>query len=296
MRISARLSSLCLFVTIALSSFLAIQPALAADSVLTISGGKIRGTHALPGENVMVYRGIPYAAPPVGGLRWKPPQPVAPWSGIRDCMEFGPSCLQPAQKRVPQVKGTLFVAQLPVKRPLGYKLVVRRLFGNFSDQVLRMFPASSPEEVSPAIARLTTVGAFVAPTRRTARLFSSHQSQVWLYQFTHVPRILKQRDMGATHAAELFFVFQNMPAGTNANSIDSAVANTMHCAWQRFAVNGNPNGGDLPMWPAFTRENDTYMEFGERARTRSGLLSNACDLFDQIRRARMESSDDLLLH
>ena len=40
------------------------------------------------GKAVCVYRGIPYAAPPVGNLRWKPPQPVTPWKGIRECTEF----------------------------------------------------------------------------------------------------------------------------------------------------------------------------------------------------------------
>jgi para-nitrobenzyl esterase len=40
------------------------------------------------GKEVYIYRGIPFAAPPVGNLRWKPPQPVAPWSGIRECTVF----------------------------------------------------------------------------------------------------------------------------------------------------------------------------------------------------------------
>ncbi|MDY0045593.1 MAG: carboxylesterase family protein [Syntrophales bacterium] len=43
-----------------------------------------------PGKAVRVYKGIPYAAPPVGDLRWKPPQPVTPWIGVRDCTEYGP--------------------------------------------------------------------------------------------------------------------------------------------------------------------------------------------------------------
>jgi para-nitrobenzyl esterase len=47
--------------------------------------GYISGTvTGEPGQEVYFYRGIPYAAPPVGDLRWKPPQPVAPWSGVRD--------------------------------------------------------------------------------------------------------------------------------------------------------------------------------------------------------------------
>jgi len=43
---------------------------------------------------VSVFRGIPYAAPPVGNLRWKPPQPAAKWSGVRDASKLGHNCIQ----------------------------------------------------------------------------------------------------------------------------------------------------------------------------------------------------------
>jgi para-nitrobenzyl esterase len=46
------------------------------------------------GRSVRVYRGIPYAAPPIGDLRWKPPQPVTPWEGIRECTKFSPMAAQ----------------------------------------------------------------------------------------------------------------------------------------------------------------------------------------------------------
>jgi para-nitrobenzyl esterase len=42
------------------------------------------------------FLGIPYAAPPVGQLRWQPPQPAAPWKGVRDATQFAPHCAQPA--------------------------------------------------------------------------------------------------------------------------------------------------------------------------------------------------------
>ncbi len=45
---------------------------------------------AMPDANgVRSYKGIPYAAPPIGNLRWRPPQPVLPWSGVRTCDKFG---------------------------------------------------------------------------------------------------------------------------------------------------------------------------------------------------------------
>ncbi len=48
------------------------------------------------GKQVRIYRGIPYAAPPLGDLRWKPPQPATPWTGIRECIHFCNSCPAPA--------------------------------------------------------------------------------------------------------------------------------------------------------------------------------------------------------
>ncbi|MBK8478719.1 MAG: carboxylesterase family protein [Opitutaceae bacterium] len=47
-----------------------------------------------PATQVAVFKGVPFAAPPVGELRWREPQPVAPWSGIRDAGRFGPSPMQ----------------------------------------------------------------------------------------------------------------------------------------------------------------------------------------------------------
>jgi len=60
----------------------------AANPVLTIEGGQVQGVKA-DIEGVYVYRGIPYAAPPIKGLRWKAPQPVIPWKGVKIADKFG---------------------------------------------------------------------------------------------------------------------------------------------------------------------------------------------------------------
>lgn len=59
--------------------------------------GLITGT-ASRDESIEVFKGIPYAAPPVGDLRWRPPQPVSEWSGVRECDQFGAKSLQKSRQ------------------------------------------------------------------------------------------------------------------------------------------------------------------------------------------------------
>jgi len=73
-----------------------ISPTGTSESIILsdpiwIDAGYISGTIAGTAEKeVRVYKGIPFAAPPVGDLRWKPPQPVSPWTGVRQCTDFAP--------------------------------------------------------------------------------------------------------------------------------------------------------------------------------------------------------------
>jgi para-nitrobenzyl esterase len=66
--------------------------ARADEKPVRVGQGLLSGVKTAAG--VTVYRGIPYAAPPVGPLRWRPPQPAAPWKGVRRAAEFGPSAMQ----------------------------------------------------------------------------------------------------------------------------------------------------------------------------------------------------------
>src|SRR5580704_16759189 len=66
--------------------------------IVTTGDGAVRGTTA---GTVAEFLGIPYAAPPTGNLRWRPPQPPAEWRGVRDGTRFGPSCPQPPSPFAP---------------------------------------------------------------------------------------------------------------------------------------------------------------------------------------------------
>jgi para-nitrobenzyl esterase len=73
-----------------LSDRTAPGPVLSRVQVETGLLGGVSGAH--PG--VSVFRGIPFAAPPIGDLRWRPPEPALPWSGLRNASEFSHNCQQ----------------------------------------------------------------------------------------------------------------------------------------------------------------------------------------------------------
>jgi para-nitrobenzyl esterase len=83
------------------------------------------------GQEFNVFRGIPYAAPPIGKLRWQPPQPVKPWAGVRECTTYS---LQPAQlpdpnisdeaKKVPSSEDCLYLNVVAPAPKAGQKLPV----------------------------------------------------------------------------------------------------------------------------------------------------------------------------
>ena len=65
----------------------------AVSPVLDIDGGQIQGV-ASSVKGVYVFKGVPFAAPPVGDLRWRAPQPVVPWDGVKLADTFGPGAMQ----------------------------------------------------------------------------------------------------------------------------------------------------------------------------------------------------------
>jgi para-nitrobenzyl esterase len=71
-----------------------------------VSGGTVVG--AL-NNGVASFKGIPFAAPPTGQLRWKPPQPVVPWDGIKKSDSFGPPCAQKSGKEIQGSEDCLFL-------------------------------------------------------------------------------------------------------------------------------------------------------------------------------------------
>ena len=80
---------------LAISGGAVAQP---AAPVVAIDAGRLRGADS---DGVWRFLGIPFAAPPVGQLRWKPPAPVQTWPDVRDATTFGSKCVQPPRRGAP---------------------------------------------------------------------------------------------------------------------------------------------------------------------------------------------------
>jgi para-nitrobenzyl esterase len=100
----------------------AVVLALTATSAEAADTAKVAqgALHGAVTGSVASFKAIPFAAPPVGDLRWRPPQPAIPWTGVHDATAYGPMCMQMRQA-TPDVKQSEDCLTLNVWTPANFK-------------------------------------------------------------------------------------------------------------------------------------------------------------------------------
>jgi len=185
-------------------------------------------------------------------------------------------------------EGTVFLAQLPVKRKLAYRFILRRLSRRHLSELLEQFPAETHSAVPAALNRLVTVSAFSRPARATARAMTRVTDKVFLYHFTRVMPNEVFKKYGAFHGTEIPYAFGNVKKGARYDDTDLGLAGTMSAYWVQFATTGNPNREGLPAWPAYSLDKDAVLILGDEVKVETGLFKDACDLMDRIQEERMK--------
>ena len=119
-------------------------------------------------------------------------------------------------------------------------------------------------------------------------------SQAYLYYFSHSPPRANQDVLGASHGAEIPYVFDNLDrTDWSPRETDRLLADMMSRYWVNFAHKGDPSGVGLVEWPVYNRDQEPYLEFSNTAKRGQGFLTAEVEFFDQyFSQRRMQTPSD----
>ena len=243
-----------------------------------------------------VTAGLKRLAPPPGGL-FQGASKTPVWSPVMDgvFLPEQPSARYASGKvtLVPTIlgtnasEGTLFHAGIlgdtPVTTQPDYESALQLMFGVDAPKVLARYPAASFKSFDDALGQIETQAIFACPTRRMARSLSKAGVPVYRYQLTRPLDVGVLASLGATHAADLPYVFGNndlLQGGVDDRGQPLREAAMRY--WTRFAAAADPNGGADPVWPRYDEATDPYLTLDLPPVAAKALLPETCDFWDGL--------------
>ena len=216
-----------------------LETIAAAAASVKVEGGLVEGTVE---NGLAVYRGIPFAAPPVGDLRWRAPQPAAKWQGVLRADKFAARCMQgvgavsPGAGQAPEMSEDCLYLNVwsPAKSAGDRVPVLVWIYGGGFGGGATSIPTYSGEQLAKKGVVLVSIAYRVGPLGFLAHPELSAET--------------KERVSGNYG--------QLKPPATAG---DQMISDAMATYWTDFAKRGDPNGSGVPKWPAFSDANPVVM-------------------------------------
>jgi para-nitrobenzyl esterase len=166
-----------------------------------------------------------------------------------------------------------------------YRRLLKNEFGEFAEDVWKVYSAASDSEVPLVFIRMQTDYAFGFGSHRLAQAMTEAGQQVYLYYFTYKGRG-PFAALGAFHSEELMFVGDSYWTSWIPNQEDKKLADLIGDYWTQFARTGDPNRTGLPRWQPYDSKSEPCLEIG--ATTKSGPTPHrdGYAVFDSILKAR----------
>ncbi len=161
-------------------------------------------------------------------------------------------------------EGALFVPQITAA---AYQAQIKAQYGDYADKILAAYPGDTDAHALRSARDMFRDATFADPTWTWARLQSkTGKGKIYVYYFSHrppYPNTPNFKDWGAAHGGEISYVFGNFSQQMPASDADKRVSDEVSTYWTNFAKTGDPNGGNLPNWPAFTDANQQVMNVND---------------------------------
>ena len=195
---------------------------------VNIDSGPIEGK---ADGDVRIFLGIPYAAPPVGDLRWKAPAPAMKWTDPRKTTEFGSHCMQ----------GKLMDLEWRDPGPSEDCLT------------LNVWTSAKSADAKHPVMVWIHGGSF----NQVATKYGKQPAYRYRFDLAPPATMKSPAAMGAYHSAELEYVFGTLDVTKSRpwRKEDRELSEQMQKYWTNFARSGDPNGSGLLQWPKYQGEN-----------------------------------------
>ena len=257
-----------------------------AERAGTTLGPDIAALRQMPAEEVLTKTNL--LVPKVRGLTT--PRVLRPirdgWvirEDERDAFKAGRFHAMPTIVGGNADEGATLTATWPMRTPADLRELAVANFPQAGEEAVALYPAAHNGEVRGRVAEMFADTQFNYGVRQLARSMSVRTPLTWRYLFL---RRRAGRLDGPNHGEEVCYVFNTLGlalAGQEVppfDDVDTRVAEAMQAAWVRFAATGDPNGGDLPHWPAFRADGDPHLEFDDTIRTGANWRRRQMDFLD----------------